>query len=147
MAGRGTSTRPRNEEEDEDEELTATAARFTAEIANREAELAKNTKALNKATAIRQEDLAAFNADAKNTLASIASMKSALTVRSKQNSFLQGANTDTARLAIVAVALGSAVQKKKVVLSVADEHLVSAFILEKLSFRLGSGMGGGGRFA
>ena len=147
MAGRGTSTRPRNEEEDEDEELTATTARFTAEIANREAELAKNTKALNKATAIRQEDLGAFNADAKNTLASIASMKSALTVRSKQNSFLQGANTDTARLAIVAVALGSAVQKKKVVLSVADEHLVSAFILEKLSFRLGSGMGGGSRFA
>ena len=43
--------------------------------------------------------------------------------------------------------MDSAVRKKKVVLPVADEHLVSAFILEKLSFRLMSGMGGGGIFA
>merc|ERR1719498_1469869 len=94
------------------EELTATSARLTAEIANGEAELAKNTKALDKATAIRQEDLAAFNADEKDTLASIASMKGALQVLSKQNSFLQmDSSSDT--LGNVAVALDSALRKSK----------------------------------
>jgi len=112
------------------EELTATAARLTAEIANGEAELAKNNKALDKATAIRQEDLAAFNADEKDTLASIASMKGALQVLSKQNSFLQldngAASPDD--FGTIVVALNSALRTKKVELSPADRRLVTAFL-------------------
>merc|ERR1719456_937707 len=108
------------------EELTATAARLTAEIANGEAELSKNTKALDKATAIRQEDLAAFNADEKDTLASITSMKGALQVLSKQNSFLQGASTDA--IGNVAVALDAAIRKSQIIMSPSDKRLVTAFV-------------------
>merc|ERR1719409_1737463 len=75
------------------EELTAKSARLTAEISNLNGEVGKNTEALDKATALRQSDLADFNAEEKETLGSIASMKSAITVLSKQNSFLQSSNS------------------------------------------------------
>jgi len=75
------------------EDLTANSAKLTSEIASLETELGKNTKALDTATAIREKDLAEFNAGEKETMQSIASLKSAVTVLGKHNgAFLQNAD-------------------------------------------------------
>jgi hypothetical protein len=71
------------------EELTATSSKLTTEIKNLEHETAKNQEALDKATEMRQKDLADFNAEEKDVLQSIGAMKSAIVVLSKHNSFLQ----------------------------------------------------------
>jgi len=71
------------------EELTASSARLNTEIKNLEQEVAKNQAALDKATAIRQKELAEFNAEEKDVLQSISALKSAVTVLSKHNSFIQ----------------------------------------------------------
>jgi len=71
------------------EELTAASARLNTEIKNLEQEVAKNQAALDKATGIRQKELKEFNAEEKDLLQSISSLKSAVTVLSKHNSFLQ----------------------------------------------------------
>merc|ERR1719399_2349041 len=68
------------------EELTAQSARLNTEIKNLEAEIAKNEEALAKATAIRQKELAEFNAEEKDMLQSIGALKSAITVLSKHHS-------------------------------------------------------------
>merc|ERR1719409_2413909 len=84
------------------EELTAKSARLTAEISNLNGEVGKNTEALDKATALRTSDLADFNAEEKETLSSIASMKAAVQVLSKQNSFLQSdSSTDLTEIAVM----------------------------------------------
>ena len=71
------------------EEFTASSARLNTEIKNLEAEIAKNQEALDKATALRQKELAEFNAEEKDMLQSIGALKSAVTVLSKHNSFAQ----------------------------------------------------------
>merc|ERR1719324_1619905 len=71
------------------EELTAGSARLNTEIKNLEQEVAKNQAALDKATAIRQKELAEFNEEEKDVLQSISALKSAITVLSKHNSFVQ----------------------------------------------------------
>merc|ERR1712205_295813 len=71
------------------EELTASSARLNTEIKNLEKEVASNQNALDKATAIRQKELAEFNEEEKDLLGSISALKSAVTVLSKHNSFLQ----------------------------------------------------------
>jgi phage host-nuclease inhibitor protein Gam len=71
------------------EELTATSAKLNTEIKNLEAEIAKNQEALDKATAMRQKELAEFNEEEKDMLQSIGALKSAIIVLSKHNSFLQ----------------------------------------------------------
>merc|ERR1711939_724904 len=68
------------------EELTANSARLNTEIKNLEKEVAENQAALDKATAIRQKELAEFNAEEKDLLGSISALKSAVTVLSKHNS-------------------------------------------------------------
>jgi len=68
------------------EELTAQSSRLNTEIKNLEAEIAKNQEALAKATAIRQKELAEFNAEEKDMLQSIGALKSAVTVLSKHHS-------------------------------------------------------------
>jgi len=68
------------------EELTAQSSRLNTEIKNLEAEIAKNEEALAKATAIRQKELAEFNAEEKDMLQSIGALKSAITVLSKHHS-------------------------------------------------------------
>merc|ERR1719343_716471 len=47
------------------EELTATSAQLNTEIKNHEKEVAKNQEALDKATALREKQLAEFNAEEK----------------------------------------------------------------------------------
>merc|ERR1719450_2068295 len=68
------------------EELTAMSARLNTEIKNLEKEVAKNQEALDQATAIRQKQLAEFNAEEKDLLESISALKAAVTVLSKHNS-------------------------------------------------------------
>merc|ERR1719478_1607988 len=71
------------------EELTAQSARLTTEIKNLEVEVAKLQDGLDKATAIRQKELAEFNAEEKDLLESIKALSSAITVLSKHHaSFL-----------------------------------------------------------
>jgi len=71
------------------EELTALSAQLNTEIKNLEKEVAANQEALDQATAIRQKQLAEFNAEEKDLLESISALKAAVTVLSKHNSFLQ----------------------------------------------------------
>merc|ERR1719215_832261 len=73
------------------EEYTAASARLNTEIKNLESEVAKNQEALDQATAIREKQLAEFNAEEKDTLESISSLKAAVTGLSKHQggAFLQ----------------------------------------------------------
>merc|ERR1712072_865289 len=71
------------------EELTASSARLNTEIKNLEKEVAENQAALDKATAIKQKQLAEFNEEEKDLLESISALKSAVTVLSKHNSLIQ----------------------------------------------------------
>merc|ERR1712159_167407 len=59
------------------EELTASSARLNTEIKNLEKEVAENQAALDKATAIRQKQLAEFNEEEKDLLESISALKAA----------------------------------------------------------------------
>jgi len=67
------------------EELTAGSARLNTEIKNLDKEVAENQNALDQATAIRQKELAEFNAEEKDLLQSISALASAVTVLSKHN--------------------------------------------------------------
>merc|ERR1719355_530357 len=71
------------------EELTANSARLNTEIKNLEKEVAENQAALDKATALRQKQLAEFNEEEKDALEAISALKAAVTVLSKHNSLLQ----------------------------------------------------------
>merc|ERR1719287_344939 len=64
------------------------SARLNTEIKNLEKEVAANQESLDKATALRQKQLAEFNAEEKDLLESISALKSAVTVLSKHNSAL-----------------------------------------------------------
>jgi chromosome segregation ATPase len=67
------------------EELTANSARLNTEIKNLEKEIAANQEALDKATALREKQLAEFNAEEKDMLSAIGALKSAITVLSKHH--------------------------------------------------------------
>jgi chromosome segregation ATPase len=73
------------------EELSAASSRLNTEIKNLDKEVAENQAALDAATAIRQKELAEFNAEEKDLLQSIDALKNAIQVLSKHNSaaFLQ----------------------------------------------------------
>merc|ERR1719482_224871 len=77
------------------EELTAQSARLTTEVKNLEVEVAKLQDGLDKATAIRQKELAEFNEEEKDLLESITALKSAITVLTKHHddSLLQAPTT------------------------------------------------------
>merc|ERR1719152_306133 len=60
------------------EEFTASSARLNTEIANLEKEVAKNSQALDTATALRTKQLAEFNEEEKDMLGSISSLKAAV---------------------------------------------------------------------
>merc|ERR1740115_406336 len=68
------------------EELTGLSAQLNTEIKNLEQEVAANQNALDKATAMRQKELAEFNDEEKDMLGAISALKSAVTVLSKHNS-------------------------------------------------------------
>jgi hypothetical protein len=70
------------------EEGTAKSAQLTTEIANLEKEVAANQQALDKATALRQKQLAEFNAEEKDLLQSIQALGNAVVVLGKHNKSL-----------------------------------------------------------
>jgi len=111
------------------EELTANSARLSTEIKNLEKEVAENQNALDKATAIRQKQLAEFNEEEKDLLESISALKSAVTVLSKHNSFLAMPHS---HLVGVAATVQNEVQKHAAllqgVLTHKERKAVSAFI-------------------
>merc|ERR1711939_254550 len=111
------------------EELTANSARLNTEIKNLEKEVAENQAALDKATAIRQKELAEFNEEEKDLLGSISALKSAVTVLSKHNSFLQ---MPRSHIVGVAASVQNAMQKHESLLSGVFTHsqrkAVNAFI-------------------
>merc|ERR550514_849178 len=81
------------------EEGTGASARLNTEIANLNKEIAANQNALDKAQAMRTKDLAEFNAEEKDLLQSISSLKAAITVLSKHHggaSLLQFSQASTA---------------------------------------------------
>merc|ERR1719188_1089651 len=63
------------------EELTATSAQLNTEI-----KVAKNQESLDQATALRQKQLAEFNAEEKDLLESISALKAAIVVLAKHHS-------------------------------------------------------------
>merc|ERR1719491_1000264 len=67
------------------EELTAVSARLRTEIKNLEKEVAANRDSLAKATALREKQLAEFNAEEKDLLEAISALKAAITVLSKHH--------------------------------------------------------------
>merc|ERR1711957_1081118 len=77
------------------EELTAGSARLNTEVKNLEKEVAENQQALDSATAIREKELAEFNAEEKDSLQAISALKSAVTVLGKHHggAFLQMSST------------------------------------------------------
>jgi len=113
------------------EELTASSARLNTEIKNLEKEVAANQEALDKATALRQKQLAEFNAEEKDLLQSISALKSAITVLSKHNggAFLQ--ESRTMKLSVAAT-LQNELQKHdsllKGVLTRSERKAAAAFI-------------------
>merc|ERR1719284_1741802 len=77
------------------EEGRATSAKLNTEIKNLEAEIAKNQEALDKATAMRQKELAEFNEEEKDMLQSIGALKSAIVVLSKHHPSLAQVPSET----------------------------------------------------
>merc|ERR1719335_1732783 len=67
------------------EDLTAKSASLNTEIEILDKEIAKNQKALDMATALRTKELAEFNAEEKDMLQSISSLKAAIVVLSKHH--------------------------------------------------------------
>ncbi|CAK0860487.1 unnamed protein product [Prorocentrum cordatum] len=67
------------------EEDTAASARLATEIKNTEQEVSKNQESLDQATAIREKELAEFNAEEKEMLEAISALKAAVTVLSKHH--------------------------------------------------------------
>jgi len=111
------------------EELTANSARLNTEIKNLEKEVAENQAALDKATAIRQKQLAEFNEEEKDLLESISALKSAVTVLSKHNSLLQ---VPRSHMVGVAATVQNEMQKHAAllqgVLTHKERKVVSSFI-------------------
>jgi len=67
------------------EGFTGNSARLNTEIANLDKEVAANSEALDKATALRKKELAEFNAEEKESLQTISSLKSAVIALSKHH--------------------------------------------------------------
>merc|ERR1719487_1407228 len=111
------------------EELTASSARLNTEIKNLEQEVAKNQAALDKATAIRQKELAEFNEEEKDVLQSVSALKSAITVLSKHNSFIQMPRNHKMSIAMTMQrAMEQHAPLLKGVLTRSEQHAAAAFI-------------------
>merc|ERR1719446_1625812 len=67
------------------EELSALSAQLSTEIENLNKDIAKYQDSLDKATAIRQKELAEFNAEEKEMLEAISALKAAIAVLSKHH--------------------------------------------------------------
>jgi hypothetical protein len=77
------------------EGFSAGSAKLNTEVAMLEKELAKNTEALDSATAMREKELAEFNAEEKETISTVTALKGAVIALSKHHeaAFLQEGTT------------------------------------------------------
>merc|ERR1719401_761880 len=111
------------------EQLTASSARLNTEIKNLEKEVAENQAALDKATAIREKQLAEFNEEEKDALEAISALKAAVTVLSKHNSLMQ---IPKSHMAGVAASVQNQLQKHASlfagVLTHAERRAVASFV-------------------
>jgi hypothetical protein len=113
------------------EMFTATIARLNTEVANLEKEVAKNSAALDTATALRTKQLAEFNEEEKDMLGSISSLKAAVIALSKHHeaSLIQSSSTDVISAAVTMHAL---LKKHKSlfaeVISPHQQKMVEAFV-------------------
>jgi len=113
------------------EELTASSARLSTEIKNLEKEVAENQEALDAATAIREKELAEFNAEEKDALQAISALKSAVTVLSKHHggAFLQVSSSTMSGIATsVQTQLSKHADVFKGVLTHSERRVLAAFI-------------------
>eukprot|EP00747_Dinoflagellata_sp_TGD_P152747 gnl/TRDRNA2_/TRDRNA2_177336_c1_seq19.p1 gnl/TRDRNA2_/TRDRNA2_177336_c1~~gnl/TRDRNA2_/TRDRNA2_177336_c1_seq19.p1 ORF type:complete len:723 (+),score=273.51 gnl/TRDRNA2_/TRDRNA2_177336_c1_seq19:236-2170(+) len=113
------------------EELTALSAQLNTEVKNLEQEVAKNQNALDQATAMRKKELAEFNAEEKDMLGTISSLKSAVTVLSKHNSMIQ-VSTSTSQINTVAANIQKIMQQHtdmlKHILTHSERKAVATFM-------------------
>merc|ERR1719515_232722 len=118
------------------EEMTARSAQLATEIKNLEKEIAKHQDSLDKATAIREKELAEFNAEEKDLLESIAALKAAITVLSKHHGGsllqVQESQLQESKLVSVAATLAHELQKHgellRGVLTHKQQREVAAFV-------------------
>jgi len=95
------------------EGFTASAAKLNTEIANLEKEVAKNSQALDTATALRTKQLAEFNEEEKDMLGSITSLKAAVIALSKHHeaSLIQKTESSDTGVLQAAVTMQSLLRK------------------------------------
>merc|ERR1719360_108185 len=114
------------------EELSAASARLNTEIKNLEKEVAENQAALDQATAIREKELAEFNAEEKDLLGSISALKAAVTVLGKHHGGAALLQLPRGHLNHVANTLQTAISKHsdllQGVLSAEERRAATAFI-------------------
>merc|ERR1719174_3231381 len=113
------------------EGFTASSARLNSEISNLNKEVAKNSQALDTATALRTKELAEFNAEEKESLQTISSLKSAVIALSKHHeaALLQQESSETAMDFLkVPVMLQHLVQKHADMFSPAQKRAVGSFV-------------------
>mmetsp|Transcript_158031 Transcript_158031/g.288038 ORF Transcript_158031/g.288038 Transcript_158031/m.288038 type:complete len:695 (-) Transcript_158031:65-2149(-) len=111
------------------ESYTAASGRLNTEIKNLEKEKAANQAALDKATALRQKQLAEFNGEEKDLLESISALKAAIVVMEKHHSALL--QLPRAHLMGIAASVQHEMQKHaallKGVLTHSERRAVAAF--------------------
>jgi len=115
------------------EGFTASSAKLNTEIANLEKEVAKNSEALDSATAMREKELAEFNAEEKESLQTISSLKSAVIALSKHHeaAMLQTESSSSTMASITMTTnLRQVLHKHSDMLNPRQRKVVSAFVQE-----------------
>merc|ERR1719428_1837297 len=111
------------------EELTAQSSRLNTEIKNLEEEVAKNQASLDTATALRQKQLAEFNAEEKEMLQCVKALKDAIIILSKHHG---GALIDEGKMIGITEMVRFQMQKhRNLLLEVITPHqrkLMKAFV-------------------
>jgi uncharacterized small protein (DUF1192 family) len=120
------------------EGYTSKTAELEEQISSLKDEIAKNDAALRKADAMRQKDLAEFNADEKDMLQSIQALGNAVTVLSKHHdSFLQTTADSKEVLMTVRNSLVKALKKtlSKANLTPSQKGKVESFLQQPAGFQ------------
>jgi len=117
------------------ESFTAESSKLNTEIENLEKEIAANSEALDKATAVREKELAEFNAEEKSSLSTIASLKGAVGSLAKHHdsAFLQSESAEDSMDFITVVSnLHATLHEKsaaiKAMLTVKQRKAIEAFV-------------------
>jgi hypothetical protein len=116
------------------EGFTASSARLNTEIANLEKEIAKNSEALDTATAMRKKELAEFNAEEKESLQTISSLKSAVIALSKHHeaAMLQTESTSSTMASLtMKINIQDVLRKHSDMLTPHQRKAVTAFVQEE----------------